>query len=85
MVVLAAPGRSRQNARKVALVPDKPAALDSMPLEPDPVIEAYKKDVDRTLIREQLRRTVDERVRRMVSALELAAALHDAGERNRQR
>ena len=25
----------------------------------DPVIEAYKKDVDRTLIRENLRRTTD--------------------------
>ncbi|MFL5276796.1 MAG: hypothetical protein ACJ79O_15695 [Myxococcales bacterium] len=28
----------------------------------DPVIEAYKKDVDRTLIRENLRRTVEERI-----------------------
>ena len=66
-------------------MPEKTAAQDSMTLEPDPVIEAYKKDVDRTLIREQLRRTVDERVRRMISALELAAALHDSGERNRRR
>ncbi len=30
------------------------------PLEPDPVIEAYKKDVDRTLLRENLKRTVEE-------------------------
>ena len=30
-------------------------------LEPDPVIEAYKRDVDRTLIRENLRLTVEER------------------------
>jgi hypothetical protein len=29
--------------------------------EPDPVIEAYKRDVDRTLIRENLRLTVEER------------------------
>lgn len=28
----------------------------------DPVIEAYKRDVDRTLIRENLKRTVDERI-----------------------
>jgi transcriptional regulator with XRE-family HTH domain len=28
----------------------------------DPVIEAYKRDIDRTLIRENLRRTVDERL-----------------------
>jgi hypothetical protein len=30
----------------------------------DPVIEAYKKDVDRTLLRENLKLTVDERVRK---------------------
>jgi hypothetical protein len=32
-------------------------------LEPDPVIEAYKKDIDRTLLRENLKRTVEERLR----------------------
>jgi len=31
--------------------------------EPDPVIEAYKKDVDRTLLRENLKRSVEERLR----------------------
>ena len=31
-------------------------------LEPDPVIEAYKKDIDRTLIRENLRLTVEQRL-----------------------
>ena len=51
------------------------------PLEPDPVIEAYKRDVDRTLIREQLRRSVDERVRRMIGALRLAEELHASGRR----
>ncbi len=30
-------------------------------IEPDPVIEAYKKDIDRTLLRENLRLTVEER------------------------
>jgi transcriptional regulator with XRE-family HTH domain len=30
---------------------------------PDPVIEAYKRDVDRTLLRDNLRKTVDERLR----------------------
>jgi hypothetical protein len=48
-------------------------------LEPDPVIEAYKRDVDRTLIREQLKRTVDERVRNMIAALRFAEALKAAG------
>ena len=53
------------------------------PLEPDPVIEAYKRDVDRTLIREQLRRSVDERVRRMIGALRLAEELRASGRRRR--
>jgi hypothetical protein len=54
------------------------------PLEPDPVIEVYKRDVDRTLIREQLRRTVDERVPRMLGALRLATELGKAGRRARR-
>jgi transcriptional regulator with XRE-family HTH domain len=34
------------------------------PLSPaDPVVERYKRDVDRTLLRENLRRSVDERLR----------------------
>jgi len=52
-------------------------------LMPDPVIDAYKKDVDRTLVREQLRRSVDERVRNMIAALRFAEALHEAGRRRR--
>ncbi len=35
--------------------------------ERDPVIEAYKKDVDRTLLRENLRRSVDERVAQLIA------------------
>ena len=45
------------------------AALLPVSLEPCPVIEAYKKDVDRTLIRENLKLTVDERVKKMMSVL----------------
>ena len=47
--------------------------------EPDPVIEAYKKDVDRTLIREQLQRPVEVRVRTMIAALRFAEELRRAG------
>lgn len=47
-------------------------------LEPDPVIELYKRDVDRSLIREQLRRSVDERVRNMIAALRFTEALREA-------
>jgi hypothetical protein len=44
-------------------------------LEPDPVIEAYKKDVDRTLIRENLKLTVDERLRNLMSLQDFAEEL----------
>ncbi|MCH8839897.1 MAG: hypothetical protein IH831_04335, partial [Planctomycetes bacterium] len=54
---------------------------DDERFEPDPVVEAYKRDVDRTLIREQLRRSVDERVWNMIAALRFAEALHEAGRR----
>ena len=55
-------------------------------LFPDPVIEAYLKDVDRTLIRSNLQRSVAERFDRFASlargAQEILAL---ARERNRRR
>ncbi len=54
---------------------DQPWQLMEISMAPDPVIEAYKKDVDRTLIRENLKLTIDERVGRMINALHLAEAL----------
>jgi hypothetical protein len=44
-----------------------PASLDA-----DPTIDAYKAGVDRTLLRENLRLTTDERVAKMISALGFA-------------
>lgn len=55
-----------------------PSVLARYGIEPDPVIEAYKKDVDRTLIREQLKRTPDQRVQQMIGALRFAEALRNA-------
>jgi hypothetical protein len=40
--------------------------------EPDPVIEAYKKDIDRTLIRENLKLTPHERLLKMISVARFA-------------
>ena len=34
----------------------------------DPLVEAYKRDVDRTLLRENLRRSIDDRLRSMEDA-----------------
>jgi len=45
----------------------------------DPVIEAYKRDIDRTLLRENLRRTPDERVRALMALQRLAVEARRAG------
>ena len=51
----------------------------------DPVIEAYKKDIDRTLIRENLKRTPEERILQLMKLQELAEELRAAGRRARGR
>lgn len=55
--------------------------LDDLADEPDPVIEAYKKDVDRTLLRENLKLTVEERLRNLMRLQRLAAEMSEAGRR----
>ena len=45
------------------------------------MIEAYKKDVDRTLLRENLRLTTTERVRKMIAALRFAEAVRGSPEK----
>jgi hypothetical protein len=47
--------------------------------EADPVIGAYKRDVDRTLIRENLRRSVQERFERLAELARFAEELRRAG------
>jgi hypothetical protein len=49
----------------------------------DLVIEIYKKNVDRTLLRENLKPSVDERFRKFESLARLADEIRKAGERNR--
>jgi hypothetical protein len=53
-----------------------------MPSAPDadPVIEAYKGDVDRTLIRENLKLTVEERLRKLAALQRFAIELRRAGQ-----
>jgi len=55
------------------------------PLEPDPVIEAYKKHVDRTLLRENLKLTVQQRIEKLQRALELVEEARRAGREARKR
>jgi hypothetical protein len=51
----------------------------------DPVIEAYKKDVDRTLLRENLKLTVEERLQKFESFWKYAHQLREAGRQARAR
>jgi len=52
----------------------------------DPVIELYKASIDRTLLRENLRLTPEERVRNLQRLQTLAEAAREAGAtRRRQR
>jgi hypothetical protein len=53
--------------------------------EPDPVIEVYKKDVDRTLLRQNLLRTPAERWHNLAAATRLADELRQAGAQRRER
>jgi hypothetical protein len=54
-------------------------------LDADPVIEAYKKDIDRSLLRENLRRTPEERVRALMALQRLAEEARQAGRRAGER
>jgi hypothetical protein len=52
--------------------------------ESDPVIDAYKPGVDRTLIRENLRRSPEERLRALQELQRFAEELSKAGEQMRR-
>lgn len=52
-------------------------------IESDPVIEAYKRDIDRSLIRENLRLTVDQRFQQLMELQRFAEELQNAGRKAR--
>jgi hypothetical protein len=47
--------------------------------DPDPVVVAYKKDIDRSLIRENLKLSVEDRFRRATALARFAEELKRAG------
>jgi hypothetical protein len=49
------------------------------PEDADPVIEAYKKDVDRTLLRQALKLSPEERLKQLMRLQALALELRRAG------
>jgi hypothetical protein len=51
----------------------------------DPVVEAYKKDIDRTLIRENLKLTVEGRFRKAMALMRFADEMKRAGREARMR
>jgi len=51
--------------------------------EADPVVEAYKRHVDRTLLRENLRRSVAERMANLVALQRFAEEVRRAGRKAR--
>ena len=51
----------------------------------DPLVEAYKRDVDRTLLRENLRKTVDERLRSLTEMQEFGRELERSVRDSRKR
>ncbi len=55
------------------------------PFPYDPVIEEYKKHIDRTLLRENLKLTVTERFERLMELQRFAEEMHRAGKEARER
>ena len=58
---------------------ERPQPLRGPGRDADPVIEAYKRDIDRTLLRENLRRSPTERVANLIALQELAEEARRAG------
>jgi hypothetical protein len=51
--------------------------------DPDPVIEVYKRDVDRTLLRENLRLTPQQRIEKLMSFMRSVEQLREAARRKK--
>jgi hypothetical protein len=57
--------------------------LPHVDLPPDPVIEVYKKDIDRTLLRENLKLSVEQRLQKLQDFSDATAASKGAARRRR--
>jgi len=61
-------------------VQNHPDGFVPISLEPDPVIEAYKQHIDRTLLIENLKLTPTERLRKLMEMVMVYRELKRAGE-----
>lgn len=59
--------------------------LPPYPMPPDPVIEAYKQHVDRTLLRENLKLSAQQRLERLMELQRFAEELQRAGRAAREK
>ena len=75
----ARPGGDSASNESTGRSPDRPRPGRACGPEADPVVEAYKRDVDRTLLRENLRRSVTERVANLIALNRLAEEARRAG------
>jgi hypothetical protein len=55
------------------------------PASPDPIVELYMRDVDRSLLRQNLRRSIEERIQNLMQLQRFAEELRRAGQRARER
>ena len=62
---------------------DHMSSEESDTLPPDPVIEFYKRDVDRTLLSENLRLTPQQRIEKLMSFMRSLEVLRTAAKRAR--
>lgn len=53
--------------------------LDAISLEPNPTIDAYKKDIDRTLLRENLKLTPGQRILKLQDFVRFLMIMQEAG------
>jgi hypothetical protein len=53
----------------------------TQPSAPDPVVEAYKKNLDRSLIRQNLQRSIQERLEALMELQRFAEELQRSGRR----
>ncbi|MDF2772373.1 MAG: hypothetical protein K0S86_1867 [Geminicoccaceae bacterium] len=61
------------------MTPDRSPRSDEPQPDRDPVVEAYKRDIDRTLLRENLEKSVEERLTTLVALQRLAEEARRAG------
>lgn len=69
------------DTKKLELLPGAAPPTDDI----ESLIAAYKKDVDRTILRENLKLTVQQRFEKFESFLKFAGEVREAGRRARNR